>query len=326
MARKEIVKRAVHFKGPQYIPLMYYGLGDLDKTDVVQVQVEEMFGGRNGRVSEWGFEWMEDKLGFSLGQTKTPAIKDWGALAGYDSFDVYRPGRFDKAEELIGQYPDRYFIADFILSGFTVTSFIRGFENFLIDLHEEPGYVEKLLDHVFGKEEELIRECALRGFDAVGLADDWGSQQSLLISRGMFVKFFKPRLKRQIGLAHSLGLDVFLHSCGHITGIIPDLIEIGLDILNPGQPSLNGIKLMGDNWNGKICFACPVSYQTTGITGTPDEVDAEVRAYIEHLSNRSGGFIGLVQRGLTSLGSTAELQDKVLETWNKYCGAHVSID
>jgi len=299
---------------------MYYGLGDMDKTDIVQIQVEQMFGGHNGRISEWGFEWEEDKQGFSLGQTKTPAVPDWDSLAGYDAFDAHRPGRFDFAEKIMSEYPDKYYMADFVLSGFTVTSFIRGFESFLIDLYDEPDNVERLLDHVFTREEELIRECAAHGFDAIGFADDWGTQQSLFISRDMFVKFFKPRFRRQIDLTHSLGMDTYLHSCGHITGIIPDLIEIELDVINPGQPSLNGIGYMGKNWGGKICFGCPVSYQTTGITGTPEEVEQEILAYIENFSSVRGGFIGLAQRGLESLGSTAEIQEKVLETWRKYCG------
>ena len=320
MIIKENVKRAVHSKNPEYIPLMYYGLDDIDKSDIVMIRIVEMSGGADGLVSEWGFEWETKLLDYDFSQIKTPAIQDWSDLRGYRPFDVNRQGRFDIAKEIMNSYPDRYFIADFGLTGFTIANFMRGLENFMVDLYEEPEHVEELLEIIFHQEEELIKVCAKQGFDAIGLADDWGTQQSLIISHDMFVRFFKPRYKHQIELAHSLGMDVFMHSCGYIVDIIGDLVEVGLDILNPGQPSLNGIKKLGDNWGGRICFACPVSYQTTGITGTAEEIDKEIHEYVRYLSDRRGGFFGLVTKGLENLGSTPEIQSTVLDTWQKYCG------
>ena len=319
MTRKENVKRTIKFENPEYIPLMY-GPDYFYKSDVVGIKTVELFGGHNGFISEWGFEWHEDNRGFYLGQIKTPAINDWAELSGYDAFDVNRNGRFDNAKRIMSEYPDRYYIADFGLSGFTTMAFIRGFENFMIDLYEEPQYVEKLADYVINKEMELIKECALNNFDAIGLIDDYGGQQSLLISHDMFVKFFKHRLKCQVEYAHSLGLDVYMHSCGKITDIITDLIEIGIDIVNPGQPSLNGIEYMGKTWGGKVCFACPVSYQTTGISGTPAQVEQEICDYLQYMSKSSGGFIGMILDDLESLGSTAQLEAKILRTWEKNCG------
>ena len=320
MTRKENVKRAVHFENPDYIPLMYYGLNDLDKSDAALLRVVEMRGGSDGLVSEWGFKWKPDILGYEFTQVETPAIRDWSDLNGYRPFDINDQVRFSQARELMSSNPDCYYIADLGLTGFTIASSMRSLENFMVDLYEEPEYVDKLLDIIYQQEEELIRASAKQGFDAVGLADDWGTQKSLIISRDMFARFFKPRYKKQIDLAHSLGLDVYLHSCGYIVDIIDDLVDVGLDILNPGQPSLNGIEKLGNNWGGKICFGCPVSYQTTGISGTTESVEKEVKDYITYLSGRKGGFIGLVQRGLETLGSTAEIQSAVLDSWSKYCG------
>ncbi|MCL1854148.1 MAG: hypothetical protein FWF86_00315, partial [Clostridia bacterium] len=238
----------------------------------------------------------------------------------YRPLDVFSYDRFAAARGLMAANPDRYYIADFTLSGFTVMAFVRGFEDFLVGMHTERENVEKLADIVCEAESELIRACAREGFDAIALGDDLGTQKSLLFSVEMFREIFKPRLAKQIALAHSLGLAVYMHSCGYIMDIIPDLIDIGLDVINPGQPALNGVCAMGEQFRGRICFACPIGYQTTGISGSKEEIDAEIKGYVKELSLRDGGLIGLVWTGLQTLGSTAEVQRDVLETWNKYCG------
>ena len=320
MSKKETVRRAIHFRKPDYIPLLYYGLDEIPMSDIVLVPIQTMFGGDNGRSSEWGFVWKKDETPFALGQIETPALSDWSLLENYRPLNVHSYDRFEAARNLMSTHPDRYYMADFILSGFTVMSFIRGFEDFMADMCLERDNVEKLADIVYGTESELIRACARAGFDAVALGDDLGTQKSLLFSAEMFREIFKPRLAEQIMLAHSLGLDVYMHSCGYILDIIPDLIEIGLDVINPGQPALNGVCAMGERFKGQICFACPIGYQTTGVSGSPEEIAAEIKEYVDELSLRDGGLIGLVWTGLQTLGSTAEIQKNVLDAWNRYCG------
>lgn len=324
MTSKEVVKRAVHFRNPPYIPLLYYK--SFEKADLLSIPIEKHYAGADGRTSEWGFKWEDFEFEFAFGQTKSPAIQNWNDLEAYIPPDHLDLSRFDVAKEMMEKYPDRYYIADLSLSGFTIMTFVRGFENLLEDLYLEPEKVEQLADIVFGFEEELIRLAAGHGFDAVQFADDWGSQQSLLISPEMFRKIFKPRYQKQYALAHKLGLDVYLHSCGYILDIIPDLIEIGLDILNPGQPSLNGIEKLGMQFGGKICFACPVNYQTTGVSGTPAEINQEVQAYVQHLSRPEGGFIGLVTERTYQLGASQENQKAIIAAFEAYCGKNNPID
>ena len=322
MTKKEVVKRAIHFQSPPYVPLMYYGTDRIAKSDAVMLGVQEMYGGEDGRVTEWGFNWAETGMEFKLGVVKDPAITDWDQLASYVPLRADRPGRFDAAQEIMRQYPDKYYIADFILSGFTIMSFVRGFENFMMDMLVERENVDKLADIVFGAEEDLIRECAKAGFDAICLADDWGTQTSLLISRDLIQEIFMPRYKKQIDLAHSLGLDVIMHCCGHIIDIIGDFIDIGLDALNPGQPRLNGLDEMGDRFRGKICFACPIGYQSTAIQGTVQDIYDEVRDYVDKLSTDKGGFMGFVAsfNGIYSLGAPEENARAVEKAFEKYCG------
>jgi hypothetical protein len=128
----------------------------------------------------------------------------------------------------------------------------------------------------------------------------------MFISPKLWREIFKPRYKRQIDIAHECGLDVYFHCCGYIYDIMPDFIEIGLDVLNPGQPNINGIKRMGENFSGKMCFACPVSYQTTGISGSKEDIYREIEDYAECLGNRGGGLIGLIPADIVGLGAKPE--------------------
>jgi hypothetical protein len=214
----------------------------------------------------------------------------------------------------------KYYKANFVLTGFTTMSFLHGCTQTLEDLCLERDHIEALADIVFGFEEDVIRLLKPQGFDAVGLADDWGTQENLFISPALWREIFKPRYRRQAELAHACGLDLYFHSCGYIFDIIPDLIEIGVDILNPGQPNINGIRKMGEAFSGKIAFACPVSYQTTGISGSREEIYSEVKELVECLGNRGGGLIGHIPTDLPGLGAKPSNIDFMVEAFRLYGG------
>lgn len=317
MNKKEQVKKAIHMQGPDYIPLMYSKT--LKNSDVINVPVEMHFTGPAKEISEWGFKWDFLDKNLSLGQPKTPIIQTLDDFNTFKAPDPYDPSRFlrmKEAKELWGE--ERYFIGDLKLTGFTIMSLMRGFSDFLEDLYINPDEVNQLADKVFAFEAGIIRQLKEHGFDAVGLADDYGSQLNLFMPPKLWREVFKPRLKKHIELAHECGLDVFLHSCGYIYDIIPDLIEIGLDMLNPGQPSLNGIKRMGENFGGKICFVCPVSYQTTGVSGCREDIFNEVKEYVECLGSFNGGLIGLVNEDMETLGASPENNTFIMEAFEKY--------
>lgn len=105
-----------------------------------------------------------------------------------------------------------------------------------------------------------------------------------------------------------------------------DFIDIGLDALNPGQPRLNGLDEMGDRFRGKICFACPIGYQSTAIQGTVQDIYDEVRDYVDKLSTDKGGFMGFVAsfNGIYSLGAPEENARAVEKAFEKYCGCGIS--
>ena len=293
MDRKQQVKKAIHMQRPDYVPILFFNK-DNEQSDIILIDVARHFMGENEDTSEWGFKW--ERFDETMGQPHEELIKDWEDFNNLKLPDAYDKPRFSQVNEIKKQFGDeRYYIASLVLTGFTIMTFLRGFENTLSDLYEEPEKIEKLADAVFGFEEDVIKQLREYGFDGVAFYDDWGTQNNLIISPTMWREFFKPRYKKQFDLAHKYGLDVYFHCCGYIYDIIPDLIEIGVDMLNLSQPNIFDIEKLGEDFGGKVCFVCPVSYQTTSLTGTKEEIYADVKLLVDNLGCYNGGLIGYVE-------------------------------
>jgi len=290
--RREQVFRAIECTGPDYVPIYLFNK-DEDQSDVVAIGVQHHFMGPKADVSEWGFRWQ--RLDETMGQPDAPVL---GSSEDVDSLQVpeLRPDwRFADVPAFVERYADSYRLGALGLSGFTTMSCLRAFDGLMEDMALCPDAVEALADAVFGFEEEIIAAMAGRGLDAVAFGDDWGTQQGLIISPPSWRRIFKPRYAAQFALAHQHGMHVYFHCCGKIDPIIPDMIEIGVDLLNLSQPNLYDIPELGRRYGGRVCFVCPVSYQTTSILGTPKEIYEDVRALVEHLGGFNGGLVGYVE-------------------------------
>ena len=294
MQRREVVLRAIQRTGPPYVPI-YFVNQDKDQSDLVLMDVQFHFLGEKRDRSEWGFLW--ERFDETMGQPKTSVLTNWEEdLPNLVVPDPHDPARLAAAPAFAARYADRYRMAGFGLSGFTAMWCLRGFEQLMADIALAPERVRELADIVFGFEEAVMRTLPAAGFDAVAFFDDWGAQERMLISPGLWCTLFKPYYRRQFALAHELGLHVYFHCCGQIMPIIPDLIEVGVDILNISQPNLYDIAELGRRFGGQVCFICPVSYQTTSIQGTRDEIFAAVRQLVDHLGCFHGGLIGYVEQ------------------------------
>jgi len=173
--------------------------------------------------------------------------------------------------------------------------YLRGVEQILLDLVDEPDIAEHLLRRVAEFYLEYARrtlEAAGGGIDIFMTGDDFGMQTGLLISPDMWRRFLGPGFKAFVDLGKRYGCKMAHHSCGSIKPIIPDLIECGLDILNPIQPEAHDMagadlkRLFGD----RLCFHGSISIQRTLPFGTADDVRAEVRDRFKSLGP-GGGFI-----------------------------------
>jgi uroporphyrinogen-III decarboxylase len=299
--RRDQVFKALTFQNPSYVPIYYFNQ-DQDQSDLVAFEVQRHFIGTHKDKSEWGFSW--NRMDETMGQPLTNLIDEPAQLVDLTAPNPADPKRFTGIESFNQLYTDRFRMASLALSGFTTMSFLRGFSNLMIDLAEDPKFVESLADKVFGFEEQLIKQLPAYHFDAVAFFDDWGTQKGMIISPVTWRRFFKPRYIHQFALAHQLGLKVYFHCCGYYPQIIPDLIEIGVDMMNISQPNLYNIPELGQKYGGKVCFVCPVSYQTTSISGTREDIFQSVQELVDNFGRFNGGLIGYVEE-YHSMGMSA---------------------
>ncbi len=172
---------------------------------------------------------------------------------------------------------------------------LRGLEQGMMDLIEHPDIVEYCLGKLFDlayEQTARIYEQAPGKVMITYVAEDMGSQESLLFSQAQIRRFLLPGMKRMIDLAHQVGAYVFHHSDGAIRPVIPMMIEAGIDVLNPIQWRCKGMDREGlkRDFGDKLIFHGGVDNQYTLARGTVDEVRNEVADNLRILG-AGGGYI-----------------------------------
>lgn len=170
-----------------------------------------------------------------------------------------------------------------------------GFEKFFAWLYEEPALISFLLDKVAKYNEALMHRLFSRArgeIDAVQMVSDFGSQRSLLIRPEMWRELVRPRFERLFRCAKEYGVHVMLHSDGAIRAVIPDLIDMGLEILNPIQVDADGMDPAGlkRDFGHHLVFHGAIDIQQTLPFGTPEDVREEVLDRFNVLG-AGGGYI-----------------------------------
>lgn len=160
---------------------------------------------------------------------------------------------------------------------------IRSMEKLFEDMIERPEMAAALLDRLTEDRAFMARRCAEAGCDMLVCGDDVGMQDRMMMSPAMWRQWFKPRWRYVWQVAKKANPEVLLwyHSDGYIEPIIPDLIEIGLEILNPVQPECMDPVEIKKRYGDRLAFWGCVGTQTTMPFGTPDEVRATVKHLIE---------------------------------------------
>lgn len=163
---------------------------------------------------------------------------------------------------------------------FEHTWYLRGMDNVFGDWAEECPVSEWLLDYFTERSINSCRAFALAGFDLIRLGDDVGMQDRLLLSKETWRERLKNRLKRVIDAIReaSGGRKVWIHyhSDGDVTPLVDDLIEIGVDILNPVQPECMNLESIATQYQSRLAFSGMIGTQTTMPFGTPDDVRAAI--------------------------------------------------
>jgi len=214
------------------------------------------------------------------------------AVAGYNAPDLTREGLFDDMikdlEELSGDFlvmPSGYF--GIYERGYGLMSF----QQFMTNMALKPKVVHELLDKITDYRVAYARKVVEMGFKVAHHGDDLGTQTGTLFSMEMFHEFVLPRLKRAWQPYNDAGIPIILHSCGCLTEFIPDMLEIGLRVLEPVQPCMD-LAYLKREFGKDLVFWGGIETQNLLPFGTPDQVKAMARATIRTLGAGGGHIIG----------------------------------
>jgi len=156
---------------------------------------------------------------------------------------------------------------------------VRGYEEFLMDMVERPEWCEYILDRFMERNLNIAVLAASAGVDVITTGDDVANQNTLMFSIPMWRRFIKERWAKVYSAARAIKPDIqiWYHSDGNITSIIPEMIEIGLTILNPLQPECIDLVRVKKEYGKELVFDGTIGTQTTMPFGSPDEVKKIVR-------------------------------------------------
>jgi len=244
-------------------------------------------------IDEWDAKWK------SVYITYHP-LEKWEALENYHFPDPFAPGRLDEARELVKENGEKYLLWFFGYSLFERLWILRGFENILMDPYTYSQEFIDLRDRIMDFNRGIIKRFLTLGFDGVMIGDDLGSQESLFMNPSMWRKYYKSCYKEMFDIIHAQNLDIWMHTDGNVTEIIPDLIEIGLDVLNPVQPSAMDIQYLAREFGNELSFFGGIDVQQFLQREAPQTVDKEIKNLIKTLSRPDGGYIPAPTNALLS--------------------------
>lgn len=306
---KEWVKKTINHQETGAIPY-YFGF-----TPPVLRKVEEHYGGPIGDIlnfpirmnvcntikplyadplvsgetakDEFGVLWTTSKI--DRGAPIVPCLTD-ADLSGYAFPDFKASYRFENLGDWCKKNREHYI---FLWVGdlWERAVFMRGMENILMDLVLNPKFVDELLrsltDYIMGTMEILFDKFE---FDGIGVSDDYGTENSMLMSPEHWRKFIMPRLTEIYKFAKSHDKTVLHHSDGYIYPIIRDMIDIGCDVLHPVQPESMDIFKLKREFGKDITFFGGMRTQDLLVWGTVIEIRDEVRKLKQQMG-KGGGYI-----------------------------------
>ena len=169
---------------------------------------------------------------------------------------------------------------------------MRGFENSLMDSIAERDFYEELLDRLTQNFLDFVDYSLDLPVDAVMFGDDWGDQRGVILGPERWRKFLKPRWAKIYEAVHARGKIVMSHCCGSVVDIMPDIIEIGLDVLESVQPMARGMNPydLKKTWGDKITFWGGLCSQSLIPFGKPQAIRAEIARLCSEMG-RGGGYM-----------------------------------
>ncbi len=301
MTSRERVKRAIHFQGVDRIP---HYLPDGGPNDILWLwpqrapDIQPWTVGTDGlerRVDAWGSTWVRPAGEKNHGEKWILALEDISQQADFQLANNNAPEHFDTTRAAIAENNASdnplYSLAVMPFSSLNEeTHNVLGLDRMFLAYYEEPDHLKAYIARLAEAQRESIRILADCGCDGVMGFDDWGLQDRLMVRLDMIEEFFMPHYRANWQLAHDLGMDVWLHSCGHIVDLLPKLHEWGLDVIQQDQQENAGLEANNAAAGGKLAFWCPVDIQKTMIEGSEEDIRRYVQRMMDTLGSHNGGL------------------------------------
>lgn len=261
---------------------------------------ETYTGDGNTYIDEWGVLWKNAPYttpfgsGYYTDMAGHP-LADKHALDSYRPPDPYRSELYADACRLIANHRSSYWIVGVTVCTIFETAWaLRGLEQMMVDFTEDPGLADAILDIPFHYHLTAARRLVEMGVDMIWTGDDVGTQRGMLISPYTWRRFFKPRMAEFISTLKGINPQVKLayHSDGNIESIIPELIEIGIDVLNPVQPACMDPAKLKRQYGDRLCFWGSIDEQHTLPFGTVEQVREEVWERLATVGQDGGLILG----------------------------------
>lgn len=312
MNNREIIKKTLDFEYPERVAHtfepsdMVTGSAELPNPEGEWRKINK---NEWRRRDEWGNLWSRVDS-----TSKGEILK--GALENLDNAgtvllpDFSQPSYYKKAHNLFSAHPNHWHNGLIQGATFSIARKIRKLEIYLVDLIEAPDKLNILHDRIDEQIKYQIKHMADVGADSIFIEEDWGTQLQTFISPDMWCEQFKPRFIELCSYTHRLGLKFFMHSCGKMTDIIPDLLDAGVDLFQFDQPGIHGIDTLQEfQKENKITFWCPVDIQSTLQLKDENAIRGQARELLDKLWRGRGGFIAGYYDDNLSIGLEPQWQE-----------------
>jgi uroporphyrinogen decarboxylase len=251
-------------------------------------------------LDEWGVGWVAQpyETPFGGGRYFEPVGHPLAVDAAVDKYvapDPDRPELYREAERLMRDFGGEYWIVGATVRTIWETAWaLRGFEQMLMDLKSDPELVNAILEIPFRYHLAVAEQLTRMGVDMIWTGDDIGTQTGMLFSPDLWRHFLKPRMAEFIARLKAINPEIKIayHSDGDVRAVIPELIEIGVDVLHPVQPACMDLADLKTRYGDRLCFWGSVDSQFTLPFGSPDDVRKEVLSRLETVGIDGGLIIG----------------------------------
>lgn len=315
MTGRERIRRALEFQECDMVPI--------EAKDAVVPPyrgpdwiISGRLGGKGVHVDHWGCEWFALEEGV-CGEVKGHPLENW------ENLDSYRvPEKFLEELDLSGvnrfcRETDKFVIPlwePYMPNLFERMQHLRGTENLFMDLAYGDGRVYRLIEKLNSYYFPLVERWAETDVDAIQIADDWGTQRSLLISPEMWREYFKPVYRQYCEIARKHHKYVVMHSDGFIEDILDDLVEIGVNAIN-SQLFCMDIEKLAEKYHHKLAFWGEIDRQYIQVFGSTDDVRKAVdrisKAFFQY------GKTGFVAQCFYTMGTPEENKRAEWAAWEK---------